>query len=74
MVRLAATPEYVDRVARLLFDAGWRVHAVPAGPHVEAICAALNDAGVVALVSAPDGQAVEERPEDTAERTMNALT
>ena len=47
---LDAGDEVAYRLERLLFDVDCRVHAVEASPPVAAICRALNDAGVIALI------------------------
>ena len=68
---LEAVPEAAYRVERLLFDAGYRVHAVDAGQGgagIGEICLALNDAGVIALVFAAGDGTFRERTRDLAGR------
>ena len=47
---LDAADNIAFHVERVLFDANCRVLAVPASPSAGAVCSALNDAGVIALV------------------------
>jgi sulfate adenylyltransferase large subunit len=70
-VWLEAAPDHVFDVERLLFDAGYRVHVIPAAEDsstVAAISCALNGAGVVALIcgapAAQDPQLISQRVGD----------
>jgi sulfate adenylyltransferase large subunit len=50
---LDAATEVAYELERLLFDSDCRVHAVEASPSVAAVCRALNDAGVIAVIYGP---------------------
>jgi sulfate adenylyltransferase large subunit len=69
-VWLEAAPDQVFDVERLLFDAGYRVHVIPAAKDsssVAEISRVLNDAGVVALICgspAHDPQLISQRVGD----------
>ena len=65
---LEATPDYVFLVERLLFEAGYRVHTIVPGEtaaDVSELCYALNEAGVVVLVS---GSADSDSRQKTLDR------
>ncbi len=59
-VWLETPPEVAYHLERILFDAHCRIHALPAGEHVDEVAHALNEAGVIALVyGAADAEARE---------------
>ena len=70
-VWLEAAPDHVFDVERLLFDAGYRVHVIPAAEDSSTVAetsCALNDAGVVALIcgspAAQDPRLISQRVGD----------
>jgi sulfate adenylyltransferase large subunit len=53
--------EVAFQLERLLFDADYRVHAVPASAAIAEICSALNSAGVIALICGSTDSEMRDR-------------